>query len=139
MDPNLISEFNKEIEVAKYLEKVLKDQQEYIDSIQTLSLKIEKVDKEDDSINYLKLSCKKRKLLRTYITFLDNSIINEETSRIEKMNKEIIGKVKYNFTILKENSLKKIEKEDSQLRQLININPKIETVTLDYLCKIWGY
>lgn len=103
-----------------------------------LDLQIEKSEGIEDGIEYIKLTCEKRKVVRKFIALLDKTYNSKELLELSHIDSSFV-KARIDMKKAKENYQKSIDRYDESLRKKMNVKPEMKMVTLDYTCKAWGY
>lgn len=129
------SHANSEAELDNFLIKNM-------NAIRLNAEKINELDKEIETIGNdiksLELICEKRKVIRNYIALLENTENSKEFMELIKGDTRFIEHKMY-IKRTKENWQKIIIRDDEILRKEMNVKPEVKVITLDYVCRSWGY
>lgn len=105
-----------------------------LENIQRLDADIERLG--DDMA--MELMCQRRKAVRSYIQFLDDTYNSPELLELSRTNSKFI-QARVDILQGKNNWQKSIDQFDEEFRQHMNVKPSFKFFTLDYTCEKTGY
>lgn len=129
------SHANSEAELDNFLIKNMNAIRLNVEKINELDKEIETI---GNDIKSLELICDKRKVIRSFISLLEDTENSKELMQLTKENTKFL-EYKMNIKGTKENWQKIINRDDEILRKKMNVKPEMKVITLDYVCRAWGY